>query len=463
VGLAAMSAEEFPQTLKRRLTAMKTMKPISRNRAILAGITLAVAGVTLILPWRVVAQTDPHLKKEAKKQSEPQPPLTFDMVSNKLQGMQESLLKLNLTDEQKTRIQTLFTETQNRLQQVFAQEGLSDEERAIQSKMALGSAFEAANSLLTPEQREKTFVKKEVKTGGDPVERVTWYLLSEKASFQPEKDGSGRLAKLALTPGQQSQLQAVIEQGRRQMEIVQNDSTLPKVEMKTRLSDIAKSFEGQLLAILTPEQMKRLILISSPVEKRSDPYTEIAAQLLTAHDADAAQALNEAQLNPDQQTQMFAVIQQGRQLMQAIMNDKTLSPEQRKQNANRVIDESKNRFQGLLASEQVKRLYHALSLHEPQFPSVVEGAMGLPDLSEDQRTHLQAIIADWKQRLGSVHRDKTTSLHEKNDLIDQTDAWGGQQLRSVLTAEQNSALTATLQRPLKKKKAAVARERKSVK
>lgn len=55
-GIVTLGMIETPQTLKRRLIAMKFIHPVSRRKLVLAGGAFVVAGVLGIVPWQVVAQ-----------------------------------------------------------------------------------------------------------------------------------------------------------------------------------------------------------------------------------------------------------------------------------------------------------------------------------------------------------------------------------------------------------------------
>jgi beta-lactamase regulating signal transducer with metallopeptidase domain/roadblock/LC7 domain-containing protein len=55
-GIAALGIVETPQTLKRRLIAMRSIHPVSRRKLALAAGSCVVLGIFGIVPWQVVAQ-----------------------------------------------------------------------------------------------------------------------------------------------------------------------------------------------------------------------------------------------------------------------------------------------------------------------------------------------------------------------------------------------------------------------
>ena len=55
-GIATLGIVETPQTLKRRLIAMRLFHPISRRKLVFAGVACAALGIFGIVPWKVVAQ-----------------------------------------------------------------------------------------------------------------------------------------------------------------------------------------------------------------------------------------------------------------------------------------------------------------------------------------------------------------------------------------------------------------------
>jgi hypothetical protein len=241
------------------------------------------------------------------------------------------------------------------------------------------------------------------------------------------------------------------EQCRRQVEALQNDSSLSARVMKTNLSDIVEAFATQLPALLQPDQLKRLIVSSMPAVKVELPADALYKPLINAQDSDLADALNEAGFNSDEQLRFTALIRQERHQFLALMNDKTLPNDSKMQKDKQLHENFNEQINGLLTKQQIKRLFHFFTFDGGQFPREAELIMDLPNLSGNQEAQVNAVIGNWKQRGAIILGDKLTTQRQKNELLEQANALARQQVESLLTQDLRARVGEMLQKDFKEK------------
>lgn len=244
-GLAAVSADEFPQTLKRRLMAMKTRRPTSRRREITTGVMLALLGGILLVPWRVVAQSEKTSKVSAeirarKEQAENNTP--------------ELIQKLNLSDAQKVRLKAIRSELIQRLQAIKATEQLSVADQKIQSEAAFTAAMQGVRAMLTPDQLRLMQDKGAMEALLMPQERK----LTLEAVDGEIAEFAETLAKVGLADVQKARLQQLFVAAHNQAAALFANTRLSDEERMVGIKRLHETLEHDGMPILTLDQRKRL-------------------------------------------------------------------------------------------------------------------------------------------------------------------------------------------------------------
>ena len=145
--------------------------------------------------------------------------------------------------------------------------------------------------------------------------------------------------QLNLTDAQKQQLQSLRSQQKSQLQAVQQNSSLTAEQKHEQLQQLHKSFHGQMMGILTPDQQTQLKQLRAQAGEKMQQHF--------------AQALN---LTPDQQSKLQPLFQQQREQMQALHNDTSLTPDQRKAKAQQLHQDFQAQLNGILTPEQQQQL-----------------------------------------------------------------------------------------------------------
>jgi protein CpxP len=155
--------------------------------------------------------------------------------------------KLNLTDDQKAKIQPLL---QNEIQQVRAihqNTSLTPDQQKAQIQQLHQSTRDQIKQLLTPEQIAKM--------GKGPGE-------GPHNSMGPGGRGRDPLAAMSknlnLTDEQKSKLQPLFEDQHKQVQSVMQDSSLTQEQKHAKIDEIRKATHQQVMSVLTPEQQNQM-------------------------------------------------------------------------------------------------------------------------------------------------------------------------------------------------------------
>ena len=110
----------------------------------------------------------------AAEANEPAAPAAGDRIAALRERMQETARELNLTDEQKEKLQTIVRERMEKLRDLRQDNSLSREEKLEKVKAAREEITAEVKKVLTPEQFEKWKTKQGQLAGGEggPLARV---------------------------------------------------------------------------------------------------------------------------------------------------------------------------------------------------------------------------------------------------------------------------------------------------
>jgi Spy/CpxP family protein refolding chaperone len=156
-------------------------------------------------------------------------------------GFERMAEQLNLTDQQKTQLQS-FKQSQRQQAQAIRQDtSLTPEQKRDKFKQLRESNHQQMMGILTAEQQQKL-----------------QQLRSEHQGMRRGKMGGvGPMARLNLTPDQKSQLDPIFQSTRQQVQAVRNDTSLTAEQKKEKIREIHEGTKSQVNSILTPEQQKQ--------------------------------------------------------------------------------------------------------------------------------------------------------------------------------------------------------------
>jgi protein CpxP len=92
------------------------------------------------------------------------------------------------------------------------------------------------------------------------------------AAVSPADDAANQLTQvLGLSVSQKAQVRSVFQDEHSQLIALQNDRTLPPQDKQTKLMEIRRTASDKVMAILTPEQQKKL---TDAIQKQQPPSTQ---------------------------------------------------------------------------------------------------------------------------------------------------------------------------------------------
>jgi Spy/CpxP family protein refolding chaperone len=164
----------------------------------------------------------------------------------------DAFSQLNLSDDQKTRLQALM-QTAHQQSQAIRQDTTLTEEQKHEKMQQIHKDMQAQfDSVLTADQRQQLATSRQAGRvrgeGRGMGEGRAW----------GAGHGMGPLAGLNLTDAQKEQLKPIFESARQKMESLKNDTTLTADQRHEQMKQIHQQVHTQISAILTPEQQQQL-------------------------------------------------------------------------------------------------------------------------------------------------------------------------------------------------------------
>ncbi len=155
---------------------------------------------------------------------------------------------LNLTDDQKAKIQPILENEAQQLKALHADTSLTPDQRRAKALEIHQASRGQIEPILTPEQ-----VAKLPKPGMGPGHR---------GMRGKGMDGGGRMAwmsqNLTLTDEQKAKIQPLFANQHTQVQAIRQDSSLTPEQKQAKITELRKSTRQQFLSILTPEQQQTL-------------------------------------------------------------------------------------------------------------------------------------------------------------------------------------------------------------
>jgi Spy/CpxP family protein refolding chaperone len=189
----------------------------------------AVAGVLSLQPLIRAADTN-----------EPAPPAAGDRVGALRERMQETARELNLTDEQKEKLQTIIRAQMEKLRELRQDTSLSQPEKAEKFKAIREDIIAEAKKVLTPEQFEKWQAKQGPLAGG--------------AGERPLAKLEGAIKDLNLTDAQKEQLKPLYQEQTEKLRDLYQDTSLSIPEKLDKVKAMNKEIGPKLKKVMDAEQ-----------------------------------------------------------------------------------------------------------------------------------------------------------------------------------------------------------------
>ena len=212
------------------------------------------------------------------------------------QRLHDAISDLNLTDDQKTQIEAIFSKAKDDFQLIAPQlKDMQQQERQQKIRDMMMDLREKIGGVLTDDQKQKLQEKIQAMRGGgagrlfrgtgagDPAGAA-----AGQPQTPPAQDGSlpprvqqpldrleESLATLGLSGEQKTQVQSIVDDGKKQLadvrEKVQNGSAKPD-DMRAESQQIFAAMRDQLAGVLTTDQQQKLRdAIQSRVDQANTP------------------------------------------------------------------------------------------------------------------------------------------------------------------------------------------------
>ncbi|MBI3896478.1 MAG: hypothetical protein HY313_11170 [Acidobacteria bacterium] len=152
--------------------------------------------------------------------------------------------------------------------------------------------------------------------------------------------------QLNLTEEQKSRVQSYLEDQRSQMQVLRNDTTLTREQKAERMREITQQTQDKMESILTVEQKQKAEDLRqqarNQVQERAGEQFDRMGRLLD--------------LTPEQKTQMQSYLDSQRTQLQALRDNSSLTPEQRRQQAQEIQRQTSDQIRALLNPTQQQKL-----------------------------------------------------------------------------------------------------------
>jgi periplasmic protein CpxP/Spy len=191
----------------------------------------AVAGVLSLQPLTRAADTN-----------EPAPSAAGGRLAAQRERMQEIARELNLTDEQKEKLQAIIRGQMEKLRDLRQDTSLSQPEKSEKFKAIREDIIAEAKKVLTPDQFEKWQAKQGQLVGGagGPLARI-----------------QGAIKDLNLTDAQKEQLKPIYQEQMEKLRDLHQDANLSIPEKLTKLKAMNKEIAPKLKKVLDDEQFAK--------------------------------------------------------------------------------------------------------------------------------------------------------------------------------------------------------------
>ena len=177
--------------------------------------------------------------------NEPAPLAAGGRLAAQRERMQETARELNLTDEQKEKLQAIIRGQMEKLRDLRQDSSLTQPEKAEKFKTIREDIISEAKKVLTPDQFEKWQAKQGQLAGGaggagGPLARI-----------------QGAIKDLNLTDAQKEQLKPIYQEQMEKLRDLHQDANLSILEKLTKLKAMNKEIAPKLKKVLDAEQFAK--------------------------------------------------------------------------------------------------------------------------------------------------------------------------------------------------------------
>ncbi|HYG99594.1 MAG TPA: hypothetical protein VD837_10720 [Terriglobales bacterium] len=294
-------------------------------------LLIAILGVTVLWGMSAVAQQS---APPSGTGSSAQRGRARDSVAMRLERMSQ---RLGLTDDQKSRLTPILQNDFDQARAIRQDTSLTRDQRRAKLAELRQSTRAQIEPILTDEQRAK-FGKAGMRGKGmggghrgmgmDPSRRL-------------DRFGQG----LNLTDEQKAKLQPLFEQQRTQMQALRQDTSLTPEQKRTKMKELRDANHQKVMAILTPEQQQKMQqMFAKHGRKGMDRWSQLGRMV---------EQLN---LSDEQKSKLQPLFEQQRTQMQALRQDTSLTPEQKRTKMKELRDANHQQVMAILTPEQQQNL-----------------------------------------------------------------------------------------------------------
>jgi Spy/CpxP family protein refolding chaperone len=155
---------------------------------------------------------------------------------------------MKLTSDQKKQLQSIHQSTRDQLMALRNDQTLSLEQRQEKARTIREATRQQVQGILTPQQQEMVKNRRQEGRGRGAGRGL-------RRGFGPGNRGQ---EALNLTTDQRSQLKAIHQSTRDQVNAIRNDSTLTQEQKAEKVRSLHQSTRQQASGILTPEQQQKI-------------------------------------------------------------------------------------------------------------------------------------------------------------------------------------------------------------
>ena len=324
--------------------------------------TFALSGALALAQDAAPAETTPPAQTPPASAPNGQHRMHGDPVAMRLHMMSQ---KLNLTDDQKAKIQPILQSEFQQARTIRQNQSLTPDQQKAQLEQLRQTTRDQTKQLLTPEQVAQMGKGPEMGKGGPGGPRG------------PEGGPLAWMSKnLNLTDDQKAKIQPILQSEFQQARTIHQNQSLTPDQQKAQLQQLRQTTRDQVKQILTPEQVAKLgngpFMGNRPEMSKDGPGGPEGGPL-----AWMSKTLN---LTDQQKAQLQPLFDNQHKQVLSVMQDSSLTPEQKRAKAEEIHKATHQQVLALLTPEQQTQLQNQMKqmrghhMHRPGPGAPPEGA-----------------------------------------------------------------------------------------
>lgn len=182
------------------------------------------------------------------------------------------------------------------------------------------------------------------------------------------KEHRQEMAQLNLSADQKAKMKTIRESEKKELDAIRSNQSLTEEQRRTQGRQVHEKYRGQMNAVLTPDQQQKMAQFRQEwKDERGGPGGD--RDTVRGHKGPGkgergdrmAKMQQELNLTADQQQRMKSIRDQYRPQLEAIRNDNSLTPEQKKAKAKGIMKAQMDQMKTVLTPEQQQKMK---SLHK---------------------------------------------------------------------------------------------------